>query len=204
MALQNIFNNATAIDLSESKTIYRGISNGGVGRTMSASPLFYYISAKTGPMYREVYTAIQTDLRELDYGTNIVEATIPHGFTYTQNTISSATVQTSAASGTTIAVNVGHNLVAGDWVQFTYGDFTERGARKVYQLTSVTSNSITLNTGLIVPAQGAPALSSAIITGSSVTFRLLAQEVPMATTIPGFGGAPMYSYSGEFKFREVL
>jgi hypothetical protein len=205
MALDNIFTYATSIDLSESKTIYRAISNGGVGRTMSASPLFYYMDVAMRPLYLAEYKLIQNDMRELDYGVNIVECSLPYGFTYTANTITTApTVNTSNAQGTTIAVSTGHNLEAGDWVQFTYSDFTERGARKAYQLTSVTASSITLNTGLILPPAGAPALGSDIITGTDIVFRVIAQDIPMATSTPGRGGDPLYSFGASFKFREVL
>lgn len=201
MALQNILNKAVAIDLSESKTLYRAVSNGGVGRTLSASPLFYYIDVETGPMYRDDYTLIQTDLRELDYGVEIVEASLPHGFTYTANTISTApTVDDLSPAGTTIGVATGHNLSVGDWIQFTYSDFTERGARKVYQIASATATSVTLNTGLIK----APANGSDIIHGSNVVFRLIATELASATTVPGRNGQPFYSYNGTFQFREVL
>ena len=221
--MENIIRRASGIDLSATRTTHRAISNSGVARTESASPIFYYLDVQMPIMTQEQYDLTQDDLIDLDYGVEFsVPTTMPFGLTRVANptywdsdTVTSNRV--AAQTGRTIILDgfpaAGRDVVdglrRGDYIQFDYSGVvltTNLGANKVYQLSeNATINAsgqatVTLNTPVIIPVPN----NIRVRSGAEVRFRWLLSSVPTSQSIPGASGSVLYSYQDAFTFREVL
>lgn len=204
--MQEALDRATTMTLDARQTIYRAISNSGIVRSESASPLFYYLNFNVRPMYLDDYAAVSTSVTGgNNNGLTPYTVSIPHGHTFARGTAwpSSGTVRVAGANqmGDDIVIdglNLTGTILPLDYVQFA-------GSTKVYQVAAMANSvagqaTITLNTPLV----STPADNAEVTFGSNVSFNMLAVAIPSVTTVPGLNGNPMWQYSGEFQLREVL
>lgn len=222
----NILRHAVSVDISTNRTIYRGISQGGVARTSIGSPLFYYVSVGVAPMYHEQLQTIESDLFDMDYGVTPAQVALSAGV---HNTITFTPSDSDAWSGaivdTTVLINGrttggrylnvkgltgGASIAKGDWLQINPTDSNwpanARGQYKVYQVATATTANASgeAQIHLTTPLIGAPPNNATIIVDDQIQMQLLLTDYPTVTSIPGANGQPLYDFDGQFIFREVL
>lgn len=204
--MSTIFDMANGIVINRFPTIRRAISIGGIGRTESAGPSFFYLEATLPLMYEEDYRKVDRELLSIDDGVTFLTTNLPHKHnTFLGKFSASGFHMITSISGRVITIS---GFDPSSTKEFTGGDYIQFNTdTKVYQVVDdADSNglgvvSITVHTDLINP----PSVGSidAISRGDAVQYKLILTNRPSVSTIPGRNGDPMYEFNEPFEFREI-
>jgi hypothetical protein len=191
--ISKIFEYANDVSFDRFTRIRRAISNSGYVSSLKGSPTFYSVELNLKPLIKSEFDLVEAELISKEDGISTFNTQIPNKLNIINGdtTLTSITVD-SNSSGTSLNLSSTSGLNVGDYIQVSSND-------KVYQIkTIVDSNVVTLNTGLIENA----AANDTVLIGQNVEFKLLLDNKPNVTIVPG-PGFNYYQYS-TFKFREIL
>ena len=202
-----IFDKANSFSINRFPSVRRAVSIGGIARSESVGPSFFYITCSLPPMYEVEYRKVSSELSGIGDGAQFLTSTLPHGHNKLLGNYSGNVHATTAVAGRVVTVNgfdpSGQNeFRAGDVIQFP-------NDTKVYEIIEdADANasgvvSFTVHTDFIeTPTIGN--FNTNINLGPDVEYKLMLINRPQVNSVPGMAGDPLYEFDTAFEFREVL